>query len=299
MSLFKSQAETLAMSGITASQTIELFFFKYGAIFIYGCISVIAMSLILRTSLSKKTQLSLTSFIYTIQFIVALVASIFSLFGFSGEYNPIRISRFFLMMAPIQCGLVIYDSISNSQQQQRINLNWINLKKRENAIIRIITILILVVSILSIFNVYGSPRTVEPNWQVSKMDINGAKWFSMFQDRDIITATIMGEVLTRFEDFNFGIETCPSTKKARLDSEPVPSHFGYDGNSSIAETFNFEDRYLLISEAGRMGMMVIPENVRHKAHRYTEEDIAKLRIDPTATQIYANGEFEAWQVYGK
>ncbi|NMX21895.1 hypothetical protein C5S30_05575 [ANME-1 cluster archaeon GoMg4] len=153
------------------------------------------------------------------------------------------------------------------------------------------------VAILSLFNVYGSPRVVRGNWQVSAMEVAGAEWFSNYQDNDVVTATV-GVVVKRFEDLTFGREY-PYTERAKLDREPIPSHFGYDGNISIAETFDFEDRYLLTCEAGRVAINVIPESARPKAHQYAEDDFAKLMADPDVAQIYANGEFEVWRVYGK
>jgi len=298
MSLFESQTSTLAMAGITTSQTIELFIYRYGAILIYLIISVITVAMVLRTSLSRKAQPEPMSFTYAIQFIVALATSIFSLWGYTGEYNPLRISRFFLMMTPIVSGLVIYEFVCRDYQQ-RVNLH--RLEPKGKAFVGVITVLILAVSVLSILNVYGSPRTVYPNLQVSRMELAGSKWFSNHQDRNIVTTAITGgEFLRRFEDFNFGRETCLFPNKARImDPEPVPSHFGYDKNDSITETFDFQDRYLLTYEAGRINVMLIPENVRHKAHQYTGEDFARLRADPAVAQIYANGEFEVWRVYGK
>lgn len=153
------------------------------------------------------------------------------------------------------------------------------------------------VAILSIFNVYGSPRVVRGNWQVSAMEITGAEWFSNCHDNDIVTATV-GVGVRRFEDLTFGREY-PYTEKAKLDRALIPSHFGYDGNISVAETFDFEDRYLLTCEAGRVAINVIPEIARPKAHHYAEDDFAKLIADPTVAQIYTNGEFEVWRVYGK
>ncbi len=123
-------------------------------------------------------------------------------------------------------------------------------------------------AILSILNVYGSPWVVRGNLQVSGMEIAGTRWFSNHQDRDIVI-TQAGTNLRRFEDFNFGVESRPF-RRAKVDPEPIPSHFGYDENISIAETFDYEDRYLLTCEAGRVNIMLIPENVRHIAHQYAE-----------------------------
>jgi len=293
MSLFTSQISTLATAEITTSQTIELFIYRYGAIFIYGIISAIATVMVLSTSLRKKTQTDPMSFTYAILFIVAFAASVFSLFGFTGEYDPVRISRLFLIIAPVVSGLAIYEFI-NRRYKHPFNSDRLKLWK---ALIGITTILILTAGVLSILNAYGSPRTVGGNWQVSRMEIAGTEWFGNHQDGDII-ATEAGVGLRRFEDFNFGVESRPFPR-AKLDPESIPSHFGYDKNSSIAETFNFRDRYLLTCEAVRINIMLIPENIRDKAHQYTEEDFTRLSADSTAVQIYTNSEFEVWRVYGE
>ncbi len=45
--------------------------------------------------------------------------------------------------------------------------------------------------------------------------------------------------------------------------------------------------------------MYYPTNVRDRAHKYEEEDFAKLRQDAATAQLYSNGEYEVWRVYGE
>ena len=297
VSLFVDQTSQLAMAELSTSQTIELFIYRYGAISLYLLISVIAVIIVLKWSLSKKAELEPMDFTYGTQFIVALLVSAFSLFALTGEFDPVRISRFFLVMTPIISGLVIYRFIDNIDKTSQKVINTNRLKHRREVAISLTTVLILAVVILSIFNVYGSPRVVRGNWQVSEMVIAGTEWFSNCHDIDVVTATA-GVGVTRFEDLTFG-RAYPYTDRVKLDREAIPSHFGYDGNISVAETFDFENRYLLTCEAGRVAIKAIPESARPKAHQYTEEDFAKLTADPAVAQIYANGEFEVWRVYGK
>ena len=295
MSVYESHISRLAWSGVTTSQTIELFIYRYGAMCIYLIIAGISVAILLRASLCRNTPQGSINFTYSILFIVALAASAFSLWGFTGEFEPWRIVRFTLLMAPIVSGLAIYGLIRGDRQHQH-KLNKVKLGRK--GIISITVILILAVSVLSIFNVYGSPRIITANWQVSKMEIDGTEWFSNHQDRDLHMA-YMGSKLKRFVHLNFGVQTCPPAKRVRPHPSIIPSHFGYEGNSTIAETFNYEDCYLLSCEAGRINIQLTPENVRSKAQQYTEEDFAKLSADSTVVPIYANGEFEVWRVYGK
>ncbi len=288
---FDRQVDTLGLAGITTAQTIELFISRFGVIFMYGIIAGIAVLIVLRMSLSRNAHPEPTHFSYAVLFVVGLAASVFSLFGFTGELDPVRISRFFLIIAPVVSGLVLYAFITRQQP-----FNSGSLKPGRQTLIAITVILILAASALGIFNVYNSPWVVKANSQVTRMEIAGTEWFSNHRDTAIGIAGA-NVYLGRFDDFNFGNETSP-IRRAPTYPEPIPSHFGYDKNSSVGEALAFKDRYLLTCHRGRMWPLVIPENVRPRARQYTEDDFARLRADPAAAQIYANGEFEVWRVYG-
>lgn len=296
-SLFQRLTQALSKAKITLTQTLAVFIARYGAVFIYLLMALILSIMVLRKFLVKKFKrkdVQQLDFIYSIQFLVALLISAYMLFGYAIEYNEIRIARLPLVMATILGGLVIYEFI-HTDSTQRVNLD--RFKPGGKALAGIITVLILAAGVISIFNVYGSPMTVQSNFQVSLMEIAGTEWFSSHQDRDIVVAEA-GRGLKRFEDFNFGWES-RSFKRAKVDLEPIPSHFGYDENGSISQTFNFEARYLLTREFNRINIMRFPEDVRDMVDQYSEEDFAKLRADPVVAQVYANSEFEVWRVFGE
>ncbi|MBC7240670.1 MAG: hypothetical protein H5T71_11295, partial [Chloroflexi bacterium] len=171
----------------------------------------------------------------------AFIFSTFSLFAFTGEYSVVRISRFFLLFAPIVSGLAIYRLV-NSYRWKQMSLD----KSKRIKKMFIITIVMFIITVNSIntLNIYGSPRTVSSNLQVSKLEIYGYKWFSEHQESTIpVRVNLVDEyILRRFEDFNFGYATCPPAYKASATKQTA-SHFGYDKNESIIETFNFEDSY--------------------------------------------------------
>ncbi|KAF5431157.1 hypothetical protein C5S39_06265 [Candidatus Methanophagaceae archaeon] len=296
ISTFDSQTSQLAMAELSLSQIIELFIYRYSAMAFYLLISAIATIIVLKWCLGRNTKLEPMDFSYAILFIVACFVTAFSVFAFTGEGGFIRPSRFFLIIAPIISGLVIYKFIDNRATQQTINTNRRG-HSRKKIVISTTTILILVVVLVSIYNVYESPRVVIPNLQVSAMDVVGTEWFSNHHDTKVST-TVAGVGVRRFEDLTFGREY-PYTDRARLDREHIPSHFGYDGNKSVAETFEFEARYLLICELSRVAINAFPENVRPLAHHYTKDDFAKLTADSAVIPIYSNGEFEAWYVKGQ
>jgi len=126
------------------------------------------------------------------------------------------------------------------------------------------------------------------------MEIAGSEWLVRARDHDI---PVCGGMMYRLEHHVCGVSQ--STSPAGLRHEPPPSHFGYDEYEQVAEALDFEDRYMVMDQAMKSGPMFFPENVRPKCTQWTEGDFAKLRADQTAAQIYSNGEFEVWRVYGK
>jgi len=287
---FTKLEESFDLAGLTMSQTIELFIARYGAILMYGIIAGIAALVVLRMSLSRKAQPDLIPFAYAILFVVGLGASAFSLFAYTGETGPERISRLFLIVAPVVCGLVFYELISRQQP-----LNMGRLKVGRKVGIAVASVLIVTACVLSIFCVYNSPRVMRTSWQVTRMEIVGTAWFGRHRVANIAIATAR-LALGRYDDFNFGVDSAAFPRAARYPPT-IPSHFGYDKHTSVAEAFNFTDTYLVISERGKMSGLHLPENVRHMVPEYTHEDLARLSADPTAAKIYSTGEFEVWRVY--
>lgn len=276
--LFSQQTNLLARAQLSTPQLVELFTYKYGAIFLYIFMSIIAIIIIFKMINLDNLILS-----YTSQFITAISFSAFSLFGFTGEYNPIRIARFFLVLSPIIIGLTFCRFIDEDSRK--------NSFKRKITIILIIFV-ILTVTLLSMLGMYGSPRIAEPNEETTKMDVIGIEWFISHQNQNITTTTI-GINIRRFEDLIFGSEY---NNRMPWDFSSIASHFGYDKNSSIAKTLSFKDRYLLITKADTLRVKIIPENIRYKAHQYTDKDFVILNGDATINQIYTNGELTIWKI---
>ncbi len=291
--IFQLQTATLVTGELTPSQTIELFIYRYGAIFLYILISVLAVAIVLKKSLNREVQSEPMDFAYGIQFVVALLISGLFLWGYFIEHDPIRISRFFLMMAPIVSGLVAYRIISSVLHQV---VSSSRSKVRGKMFIGLVTLLILAASAIAVFNVYGSPRTVVAGRQATRMEISGVEWLAEYQGKDILArgVTIGGRKL---EDL-LGLEH-PYLDRVGMRVEPVQVHFGYDQNDFLAETFNFKDTYLVTSKLDRIFALTLSKYRKSITHPYSADDFTKLQSDRTVAQIYANGEFEVWRVYAQ
>jgi len=291
-SLIEYQLELLTQAGLTFSQTAELWINRFGAMLLYLFISLLVMLLVWKQSLSRKDNLEVMEFAYSIQLLVAFLFAAFYLFRLLSESGPVRLSRFSLIIGTVLIGLVTYRLVDRNSSRQATRWRFLS---RKNLLIGFTILLILGVSTLSIFSVYNSPRVMAPNGQITRMDIVGTQWFIRYGDPGVnVSALEPGLGLEYLLVGTRGIPQLPKKQRG-----PPPSHFGYDRNNTVAETFEFNDIYIITDQFGRVVPMSFPENVRPKVHQYTEEDFDRLRNDPTVAQIYANGEFEVWRVYGK
>lgn len=282
--LIETTLESWAELDLTLLQTFELLMRKYGAIFLLLVISGIASISVLHKSLLSKHNVEPMKFTYATLFLLALFMGVAMLLSHFVEYNPVRVVRFALLMGTIVNGLVVYDIINEgSKKNIRRSSQWSGF---------MIAVVIIVMVVLSLGNVYGSPSTFSPNPHITQMEIAGNKWFGRTKNPDVAVVANDPNEIPRFEDYIFGVESSPITR-ANVDPICLPSHFGYDEHNRMAEVFNSQDRYLFITEKDKVWSMFFS-----KVRRYAEEDFAKLNSDPTVAKLYCNGEFEVWRVYG-
>ncbi|MCP3684259.1 MAG: hypothetical protein GY861_16385 [bacterium] len=290
---FQTETSDLTRSDMSIWQLLELTIYRYGAIFAYFVVSFVAMAAVFKAALSRKGWVDSSTFSYSILFAVGLGMALFSMLARSGEFEPVRIARSFLMIAPFIIGLVIY-RISYGINDKRDKL--MGFKSKKTVLITLSTILVLVASVLSILNVYGSARTGSENQQRTRMEIVGSEWFTDHRNGfvDVVTDNI---AVGRFDEFYLGSES----EGFGLVWYPtqVPSHFGYDEYDSITDALDINHAYLVTGELGRIIVTYHREVDRHLYPQYTDQDYANLRADTATAQIYTNGEFEVWQVYGE
>lgn len=278
-SLFSTQTNTLHSSNISIYHTLTIFINKYGSTMVYIILSVISILILLKRYLYDRINLRLIDFVYAVAFMVSSIFSAYSLFGYTGEFNILRISRFFLFISPLLCGLVIYRSIDMAP------------KNRRNKYIACLITLIMVLVVLNIYNVYSSPRNADINWQGTTAEIAGAEWFTKFEDKQIIISTSAFKV-RNYEDLLLGYYN-PAIFEQNFDNNLIPAHFGYEKNDTISKTMGNSERYILLNKADELAFKIFPENAELKNYIFTSNDFIKLNKDPSISSIYENGGLEA------
>ncbi len=282
--------EATATTQSSLAQIVQHQFNSYGAIFLYFLVSLVALIFILRWSLSKEKKVDAVIFTYGILTIVAGLTMLFLLFAYFVELGIFRAVRLLILMSTILNGLVVYELASRKSIYQFGKRVFSPTGKM---IIGFIVLLIIGAGIISILSVYRSPHIALWNQQVTRYEIRGTGWLIEHNDGQTPIQNYLVKFI-RFKDLELGVQ---QPYNAVILREYSPSHFGYDINNSAAETFDFQDRYLVTGEIDREFSLVGPE--RSWSYHYMEDDFTKLNSDPTVAGIYANGELEIWRVYGE
>lgn len=293
------QLNNLASANLGLFRTFELAFYKYGGIMIYLILLIISLIIFLIIYREKIRNFKIV-LNYSTLVIISLGIALGSLFGYVVIFEPLRIGSALIISISILNGVLIFEILKKYGKKASV----FNKLKFNNFFVYFVMFLLITTSIVGFLNVYGGPRIVEPNLEISKMDLTGANWFIDYGDNKVPAAQI-GVDLSRLQDLRFGISEysrlaelgVKDKNRQIVDKTQVPTHFGYDTNDTLSEVFNFKDKFMLISKSGIINNQILPVDIRSKGRQYTDVDLNKLENDYSANEIYNNGEFNVWRVY--
>jgi hypothetical protein len=81
-----------------------------------------------------------------------------------------------------------------------------------------------------------------------------------------------------------------------IDIVPNPTHFGYETNKTLYDSFNFTNTYLITTQNGIDAQYAFPNKIRILVRQWNQSDFIKLRNDSTANKIYNNPEFKSYLI---
>lgn len=303
-------ASTLSNAQPTVFQLIRLVVLQYGAIIIYGLTAFVCLAAIGKKLVFSR-KIKEIEFLYGMQLVAAFLfagAMIVSNFIVS---NPVRSSRYFLMVATIFNGLVVYfilDKKQNMKNNQKPKLLlsigkcglYLNKKQRrmfnkKKILLPLLTVLLFFSIVICIYNVYPSAVTWQPNSQFTHMNFAGSSWVVENRDIYIQISGDYGVNVKRMEHYMNGVEM--GNIRLKKDSLGTPTHFGYDVNTTLSQVFDYTDTYMLTTENGRRAVDAFPKNLQPRSRQFTSDDFNKLNSDVTVNNIYDNKELETWFVY--
>ena len=273
--------ERLIETGPTIYEFVKVFVNNYGAIFMLLLLCLVCIIYWLKNVLSRKdrTPSSYVEWVYVMVFLVSFLIVLFEIFAYVVEFNSIRNIRLLILVSTILTGLLFYNLIERHISAQG---QWKKLGS-------LFLVFIVIMSSLSILNVYPAPQAAGANTQVTEMEVSRFIWFANHFDNDINVASSHSNKLRRFTHMLY-LEHPIGLKEIRL-----PQHLGYDKYESVAELYDFEEVYILYNIIELRYLYKYSKDVP-----YNEEDVSKLGLDTSVVKIYSNGELTTWKtiVYG-
>jgi len=275
----EAQVGLLERANLSFSETSFLFINRYGPTALYLLIPLTIIFILLIKN--RKRLLDPTFSDHTVLYLGGIIFLGYSLVGYLIEFNPVRNARFAILFSIMIMGLFFYKFQKNK------------CKKTKIMVIFVVFLIVLTTCMISIFNIYGSPRDYNANSQLTHSEYRGANWYLNTRN-DSIVLYEAGFDLRNYEIYYYGRHAYWNNS-GEWDGDPIPSHFGYKENETLKESLG-ERSYMITNEFNRASHLRFPEKVHEKAHLYLEEDFDRLEQDQTVNKIYENGGHEVWLI---
>jgi hypothetical protein len=203
--------------------------------------------------------------------IASIIAAVGALVGPFGELDFYRFSRFLVPWATI---IIASVPVMGSA---------LVVARGGRLLGPLVTCMLIVVAIGGILALHPSPYVFLPNDQVPEQDLACMRWVYQQGDgreiRGIWGTARLGEIA-------LGEQLGDSLPGAY---HLLPEHFGYDRAFQVAQTLE-KPAYMLITEYDRVSVLDVWTSV----NKFTPEEFARLKTDPSIVLLYSNGECEVW-----
>ena len=276
------QVDMIASSDSTIQYIVKLFILNYGPIFSYLVLGLICTLFVFIGIRTKKTSINELSF--SIQYIIGITIAFLLVTGNFILNEPVRAAGPAIMLSTILIPIVFFHLI------QKLSSD------KTKIIYGILASVLVVAVILSLLNIFTSPLISCPSWHMTYMEKDGLHWFLGERETNIPVLVMEYTYYHKFEDF-YAEQTREQTNNRynKINYQRlIPTHFGYNTNTSFGEILGFGEYYYISSELNRQYHLALPENRREMFVQVTINDFERLKQDESINLLYSNGEFESW-----
>ncbi len=213
----------------------------------------------------------------------------------STERNPIRVLRLLVVLGMIITSWWLWELIYRSRRSV-----WgiINSRKR-NIFKFLLAVFLAIFLVLGRYNTYENPRNGLPNQRVTFSEMKGMEWYTTHRVPDTLTAAILPDYTSRFDDFYWGMQGIRDNWPQYWYRDIwLPSGIYQPDWKCINQIAPSINTYLILSENGKIASLRFPSQIRDRAHNYSDSDWVRLEQDWSVNKIYDNGAFEVWITNG-
>ncbi|WP_135854124.1 hypothetical protein [Halorussus salinus] len=256
---------------------------KYGPIFLIcglaGVATVVAAVRFWRRR-AEFSEVWLSS-----QFFVGAAMAVVTIVTYVIAYNPVRNSRYMILMATLLAGLLVYRLLTATVLDDEPTVATRD-RLRQVALVGVVVLLLVAVPI-SVTNSYQLRQ------HMTFTERDGTDWFYDHYEPE-------GVAVSHDVSFKMGAYLGSGTTEEVFDSfgprSPIPRYFGYGSNDSLRGVVNGTPTYLVTKEYDREYYESLKEFNQRRNVVYTNETVAELRADVAVNRIYANGGYAVWSV---
>lgn len=207
----------------------------------------------------------------TIQFSVGFGIFVIVMTGFLIVGEPVRVSRYMLLMATLSAGALLVRQLEWSQTVAPA----------------------LLVACLITAGILGANAAYEPNEHLTDAEYEGTKFMVEFQNSEQVRAFTM---TNKMEAYVLGSGDPQLYPETYTSTTTLPPELGYGQNESAAETFgrSYVSTKTYDREFHRAEYFTAKQQQR--MFLYNETHLQMLHNDQSANKIFANSGFESWRV---
>jgi hypothetical protein len=274
-------ATQLNMAGEAALSTVDIatrFVQLYGTTFIVLSIAGLFCLIVCYRIGRHRHEYTETFGVY--QFGIGFLIAASSLVVFLNSKNPIRVSRYMILIAVILAALFVHRAVVS-----------IRTERVRQFVVLVLGCSIVVAALLGAFGTYG------PNKHMTRAEYEGAEFMAEYPDDDLpVRSFALTKKMYRYVASGTDIVPWPQAYEQRDPSYSLAPRLGYGENATAAQSFG---RSYLATQAYDTEQHTAAYFTRAQQREqffYGEADVARMHRDPTVHKLYSNGGFTGWYV---
>lgn len=212
-----------------------------------------------------------------VQLAVGVGLTLAFLIGYFGPTDPVRVSRYAVVMASIGIGIgVIHYAESD--------IRWYSV------VSAILIVSVLGTAVLGVFSIH------QVNKHMTEMEYSGVEHTIEYQNDSVQIRSHRISSKTYRYVLGTHKNVWPPAIRSDEAAYRVPPHLGYQGNDTAGASMG--ESYLITKEYDlqRPDAAIYQDHQRPGLQQYTDADLDRLHNDRTARAVYSNGEFQLWRV---
>lgn len=234
---------------------------------------------------------------YTLMFALTLL-----LFGIGGVFflvwdlivspdRPFKIAKIGAVVLVSQLFYFVWNhGESTSRLRRGVSGSTARLLGSRTGFHGILSVVILLLVVLSVFSFYPSPLVSLSTSQVTEMNLEGTAWVTQ-HETGADALSVFGYNYDRHFEAQYGTGASKPFSVRR-----IPDHFNYTEHAYLGQSYT-SDTYMAITRRGRI---IYPEAFPDYSEqwRFTPDDFDRLERDPTTARVYDNSDYTHYLIDG-